>query len=121
VTSCTVCNAELVQVPSGMVCPNGHGRILPRVRRTAREAALAALPVASRITSFGKFLASRIIRYTIAGHPGIYCRNCGPSDGVAARFRHQQWRFVRDVNLEVTIKGLAELCRQPETPLCGEG
>lgn len=50
-THCSECGEARVRTPSGYVCPNGHGRIVPREKAEKRAKAeeLAPLPKAHEI------------------------------------------------------------------------
>lgn len=50
-THCDECGEARVRTPSGYVCPNGHGRIVPRekAKNQAKVEALARLPKAHQI------------------------------------------------------------------------
>lgn len=90
---CNECNALLVVVSSGGVCPNGHGRIVPgvtrrdiaRVRRqitrderdTSRDAAIAATLAAVAQLPLCHYCPTRSA-WTIDGHAALYRRVAGP-------------------------------------------
>jgi hypothetical protein len=71
---CDECGTTLVEVRSGYVCPNGHGKIVPAAQLPSKaellKAAIASLPKATLLQCRGVFGNRNV--YSIEGFPGVY-------------------------------------------------
>ena len=102
---CMECQAELVRCPSGFVCPNGHGRIVPRAKavKQTKQEALAALPKATELEGFAstrRGFSSRK-RFRLSELEGIWAMigREVPHAVRAVRDGKRRW-FERDTTIE---------------------
>lgn len=106
-THCSECGEARVRTPSGYVCPNGHGRIVPREKaeKRAKAEALARLPVAFLLDFCvaGCDWPSRS-RFTVDGSLGIWRRTFkGTPGAVTAMFSGRRVYLEHDERLEEQV------------------
>jgi hypothetical protein len=96
--TCAACNCQLVKVKTGLVCPNGHGKIFPCGGRIRPD-----YPLATKIPG-----TDTPYRYTIEGVSGVFrkysswlvgsvrglCEHTTPGPITRARLAGKATKFV---------------------------
>ena len=83
---CSECGGERVRTASGMVCPNGHGRIFPpmtnsQIRKVRQAIEIEKLPKAMHVA------IEKRTRFTVEGMDGTWLKaNRTATDKIKAKY-----------------------------------